>query len=103
MYFATSVLTLGLLWRAVDATASQAYTWKNVRIGGKLLITVLEGSYLPYLTIWNIGGGGFVPGIVFNPGAKGLAYARTDIGGVYKLNADDSWTPLTDWVNNTNW
>ncbi|QRV77897.1 glycoside hydrolase family 74 protein [Ceratobasidium sp. AG-Ba] len=64
------------------ATSSQAYTWKNVKIGG---------------------GGGFVPGIVFNPTEKGLAYARTDIGGLYKLNADDSWTPLLDFADNARW
>jgi xyloglucan-specific exo-beta-1,4-glucanase len=34
---------------------------------------------------------------------QGVAYARTDIGGIYKLNADDTWTPLTDWVDNANW
>lgn len=50
-----------------------------------------------------IGGGGFVDGIVFNPSAKGVAYARTDIGGAYRLNSDDTWTPLQDWANNTNW
>jgi xyloglucan-specific exo-beta-1,4-glucanase len=60
-----------------------AYSWKNVKIGG---------------------GGGFVPGIVFNEGAKGVAYARTDIGGLYKLNDDDSWTPLTDKIaTNAGW
>lgn len=64
------------------ATSSQSYTWKNVKIGG---------------------GGGFVPGIVFNPTEKGLAYARTDIGGLYKLNSDDSWTPLLDFTNTTTW
>ncbi|KAK7463773.1 hypothetical protein VKT23_005712 [Stygiomarasmius scandens] len=70
------------------AVSSQAYTWKNVKIGG---------------------GGGFVPGIVFNPSAKGLAYARTDIGGAYRLagsfllNADDTWTPLLDFADNTRW
>ncbi|KAF8203099.1 hypothetical protein BJ912DRAFT_842191 [Pholiota molesta] len=66
----------------VDAVSSQAYTWKNVKIGG---------------------GGGFVPGIVFNPTQKGLAFARTDIGGAYKLNSDDSWTPLLDFADNTRW
>lgn len=49
------------------------------------------------------GGGGFTPGIVFNPTEKGLAYARTDIGGLYRLNADDSWTPLQDYANDTTW
>lgn len=24
-------------------------------------------------------------------------------GGVYRLNADDSWTPLLDWANDTTW
>ncbi|KAG6850815.1 hypothetical protein H0H93_008118 [Arthromyces matolae] len=66
----------------VHAVNSQSYTWKNVKIGG---------------------GGGFVPGIVFNPTEKGLAYARTDIGGAYKLNADNSWTPLLDFVDNARW
>lgn len=68
-----------LTWAAV---ASQTYNWANVKIGG---------------------GGGFVPNIVFNPSQKGLAYARTDIGGAYKLNADDSWTPLLDFVDNARW
>lgn len=64
------------------APSSQCYNWKNVRIGG---------------------GGGFVPSIVFNPGEKGVAYARTDIGGAYKLNSDDTWTPLTDFATGTDW
>ncbi|KZS94691.1 Oligoxyloglucan reducing end-specific cellobiohydrolase [Sistotremastrum niveocremeum HHB9708] len=69
---------------AVDfaQAAAQAYTWKNVKIGG---------------------GGGFVPNIVFNPSQKGLAYARTDIGSIYKLNADDTWTPLVDFADNSHW
>lgn len=77
-----TLLSLFASVRFVCAVTSQAYTWKNVKIGG---------------------GGGFVPSIVFNPSQKGLAYARTDIGGAYKLNADDSWTPLLDFVNNSNW
>ncbi|KAG6813089.1 hypothetical protein H0H92_014148 [Tricholoma furcatifolium] len=58
-----------------SAGSSQSYTWNNVKIGG---------------------GGGFVPGI-------GLAYARCDIGGAYKLNSDNSWTPLLDFVDNSRW
>ena len=49
------------------------------------------------------GGGGFIPGIVFNPSQKGLAYARTDIGGAYKLNSDDTWTPLLDFADDARW
>ncbi|KAF9535842.1 Oligoxyloglucan reducing end-specific cellobiohydrolase [Crepidotus variabilis] len=67
---------------AVILPLAHAYTWKNVKIGG---------------------GGGFVPGIVFNTKQKGLAFARTDIGGAYKLNADDSWSPLLDFANDTTW
>lgn len=47
---AGSVLAAGVL--------TQTYTWNNVKIGG---------------------GGGFIPSIVFNPGTKGVAYARADI------------------------
>ncbi|KAJ1323075.1 xyloglucan-specific exo-beta-1,4-glucanase [Microdochium nivale] len=60
---------------AIAPVAQAAFTWSNARFGG---------------------GGGFVPGIVFHPTAPGVAYARTDIGGVYRLNKDDSWTPITD-------
>ncbi|CAI4217425.1 unnamed protein product [Parascedosporium putredinis] len=61
---------------AATGHVEAAFSWKNVRIGG---------------------GGGFVPGISFHPKTSGVAYARTDIGGLYRLNAaDDSWIPITD-------
>lgn len=44
-----------------------------------------------------------MPGIVFNEKQKGLAYARTDIGGAYRLNPDDSWTPLLDFADEPRW
>ncbi|MEV6493879.1 xyloglucanase, partial [Actinoplanes sp. NPDC051633] len=85
---AVALLVLGAI--AVPAPAPAApvnavpenYTWRNVRIDG----------------------GGFVPGIVFNRKEKNLIYARTDIGGAYRWNqATQSWTPLLDWVGQSNW
>ncbi|MFG2059210.1 cellulose binding domain-containing protein [Micromonospora sp. NPDC048930] len=64
------------------AASAEPYTWKNVRIDG----------------------GGFVPGIVFNPTEKNLIYARTDIGGAYRWEqSTQSWTPLLDWVGADRW
>lgn len=88
-----------LLPQFAQAIVTQAFSWKNVKIGGKRVIQSMGAVQLKQ----NTGGGGFVPGIVFNPTAKGLAYARTDIGGAYRLNADDSWTPLMEGVNSSNW
>ena len=57
--------------------ASEPYTWKNVQMVG----------------------GGFVDGIIFHPTAKGVRYARTDMGGAYRWNAQTKrWEPLLDWV-----
>src|SRR5690348_10035797 len=64
------------------AVASDPYTFKNVQIGG----------------------GGFVPGIIFSQAQQNLIYARTDIGGMYRWNnSAGSWTPLLDWVGQSNW
>jgi xyloglucan-specific exo-beta-1,4-glucanase len=65
-----------------SAVASDPYTFKNVQIGG----------------------GGFVPGIIFSQAQQNLIYARTDIGGMYRWNQSSaSWTPLLDWVGQSNW
>jgi xyloglucan-specific exo-beta-1,4-glucanase len=76
-------LRLASVPNSVAAQSSQAYTWKNVVTGG---------------------GGGYIPGIVFNPSQQGLMYARTDIGGAYRWNAStSSWIPLMDWVTPSDW
>ncbi|KAF3909261.1 hypothetical protein ABW20_dc0105982 [Dactylellina cionopaga] len=79
--YAATLVALATIPFFAASAPSQCYKWKNVKIGG---------------------GGGFVDGIVFNPTASGIAYARTDIGGAYRLNADDTWTPLLDWVDSSN-
>jgi xyloglucan-specific exo-beta-1,4-glucanase len=62
--------------------AAQGYTWRNVEIVG----------------------GGYVPGIVFNPTERDLIYARTDIGGAYRWNeATQRWIPLLDWIGFDDW
>jgi len=44
-------------------------------------------------------GGGFVDGIVIHPTAKGVRYARTDMGGAYRWNdTAKRWEPILDWV-----
>ncbi len=51
-----------------------------------------------------MGGGGFVSGIITCPTQKDLIFARTDVGGAYRWNeADKSWIPLHDWVNDSQW
>ncbi|MEQ0564077.1 cellulose binding domain-containing protein [Amycolatopsis sp. NEAU-NG30] len=71
---------------AVTVTAPESpaapapYTWRNAQIGG----------------------GGFVPGIIFNQAERGLVYARTDIGGAYRWDSGH-WVPLLDSVGWTDW
>ena len=60
---------------ATAATRSESYVWRNVAVGG----------------------GGFVTGLVMHPSERGLAYARTDVGGAYRWDAAARrWIPLTD-------
>src|ERR1700749_2134397 len=47
----------------------------------------------------NIGAGGFVDGIFYDPHNQNTIYARTDIGGLYKTTNDGaSWSQLLDFV-----
>src|SRR5689334_1364573 len=62
-------------YQAPTSRASGNYTWKSV--------TML--------------GGGFVTGVVMSTAERGLAYARTDVGGAYRWNHQSkSWFPITD-------
>lgn len=44
-----------------------------------------------------MGGGGYVPGVIYHPTMANLRYARTDMDGVYRWdNSKSTWTALTD-------
>ncbi|HEV7353648.1 MAG TPA: hypothetical protein VGN74_11030 [Brevundimonas sp.] len=44
-----------------------------------------------------VGGGGFIPGVLFSRAERGLAYARSDMGGAYRYDAAAGrWIPLQD-------
>jgi xyloglucan-specific exo-beta-1,4-glucanase len=48
--------------------------------------------------------GGFVDGLVFSAAQRGLAYARTDIGGAYRWDAAARhWVPLLDFTGFNDW
>jgi xyloglucan-specific exo-beta-1,4-glucanase len=97
---ACAALAFAALQVVQGAPSAQTYKWKSVKIGG-------GGGFVPgKCRFWVLGYGEvlrFHTGIVFNTKEKGLAYARTDIGGLYKLNADDTWTPLLDFADSTTW
>ncbi len=62
-------------------STAQSYSWRTVETGGT----------------------GFVTGTVFHPTEPGLVYARTDVGGAYRLDsATNRWIALNDDVGGIN-
>ncbi len=64
---------------APTPTNVPSYDWKNVHIVA----------------------GGFVDGLYFHPGQKGLMYAKTDVGEAYRWSTeagDTQWVPLQDFI-----
>ncbi|MCX5561202.1 exo-alpha-sialidase [Streptomyces sp. NBC_00038] len=79
---AAALTAVPALGSRADAAEGSTYRWRNVVIGGT----------------------GFITGVLFHPAVRGLAYARTDIGGAYRW--DDGagrWTPLTDHLGWDDW
>jgi xyloglucan-specific exo-beta-1,4-glucanase len=87
LFLATGLASIILAPLSTSAVSAQQiphrYHFRNVVIGG---------------------GGGFIPGIVFSTKQPGLVYARTDIGGAYRFDANAGrWIPLLDWIGFPNW
>ena len=79
--FPLLLLLLALLDRAALSLPTAPYSWRNVRIDG----------------------GGFVPAVVFSRLERGVVYARTDMGGAYRLDAPTQrWLPLLDSLDGAN-
>lgn len=79
---AAALTAVPALGSRAHAAEGAAYRWRNAVIGGT----------------------GFITGVLFHPAVRGLAYARTDIGGAYRW--DDGagrWTPLTDHLGWDDW
>jgi len=76
-------LSIALTTSPVAArTSPPAYVWRSVKIGG----------------------GGFIPGVVFSRAERGLAYARSDMGGAYRWDAKaERWIPLEDAFAEGSW
>jgi xyloglucan-specific exo-beta-1,4-glucanase len=74
-YQVSAVNSAGESALSAEATANGSAGWKNVKMGG----------------------GGYIPGVIFHPTMRHLRYARTDVMGVYRWDeASSTWTALTD-------
>ncbi|GGV74770.1 carbohydrate-binding protein [Streptomyces griseoloalbus] len=79
---AAAVAGVPALAGRAEAVGSSAYRWRNVVIGGT----------------------GFITGVLFHPSVRGLAYARTDIGGAYRWDdRTERWIPLLDHIGWDDW
>jgi xyloglucan-specific exo-beta-1,4-glucanase len=66
-----------------------------------VLLLILSSFVSHAQTVWDnvqIGGTGFVTGIITSKTEANLKYARTDVGGAYRWdNVNSKWIPLLDW------
>jgi len=92
---------------AVAAATAAALAFGPAAIAQPVAPAVQKGAEAPPGYAWSnvaITGGGYVPGIIYNQTERGLVYARTDIGGAYRLDrTTDAWVPLLDSVGWDDW
>ena len=71
-----------LVASSLPRASAQSYNWRTVEIGGC----------------------GFVTGTVFHPTEPGLVYARTDVGGAYRMDSttNNRWIALNDDIGGIN-
>jgi hypothetical protein len=86
-------------------TARKSAIYRGARLRRAWRVESLENRlYLSAAYTWqniNIGAGGFVTGIFYDPHNANVIYARTDVGGLYKtVNDGTNWTQLLNWVGN---
>src|SRR4030095_7168059 len=82
LYYRFLAVVAVVLTLSTTQLSQAQYTWRNVQIYG----------------------GGFVTGIIFNASEPNLVYARTDIGGAYRLDpATNRWVSLLDSISWDDW
>ncbi len=73
---------------------------KNYFLLFLLLLASLSGKAQNVWKNVQIGGGGFVSGIIASKNDADLKYARTDVGGAYRWDAaNKKWISLLDWLS----
>lgn len=78
----TLFLSILIVLHLAPCSVAEPYVWKNVKVGG----------------------GGFIPGIVFSRVEKGLVYLRSDMGGCYRWDkAQQTWAPLQDHMSESSY
>jgi xyloglucan-specific exo-beta-1,4-glucanase len=76
------LLLLACFPALIQRASAQSHQWRTVEIGGC----------------------GFVTGTVFHHGESGLVYARTDVGGAYRMDSttNNRWVALNDDIGGLN-
>jgi photosystem II stability/assembly factor-like uncharacterized protein len=90
---------------ALRALAKLVQPWTAAIAALAVLATAPASANADY--VWRnvvVGGGGFSPNLIFSRAERGLAYLRTDIGGIYRWDAQAAaWIPLQDGIAEGNY